>query len=83
MVQLCATLNQDRIAIFAEVEAMGRTGLAAVNQALADLKRPALVPSAISPVNSDKVDSAVNQLKIIQPQAITLVSLFNSSVAFI
>ena len=65
VVQHCATLNQDRIAIFAEDDAMGRAGLAAVNQALADLKRPALVASAFSPVNSDKVDSAVNQLKVI------------------
>ena len=34
-------------------------------------------------MNSDKVDSAVNQLKIAQPQAIVLVSLFNSPAAFI
>ncbi|MGB4115338.1 MAG: ABC transporter substrate-binding protein [Polaromonas sp.] len=35
-----ATLNQDRIAVFAEEDAMGRAGLAAVVQALVDLKRP-------------------------------------------
>ena len=45
----CATLNQERIAVFAEDDAMGRAGLAAVNQALADLKRPPLVASALSP----------------------------------
>jgi branched-chain amino acid transport system substrate-binding protein len=58
----CATLNQDRIAVFAEDDAMGRAGLAAINQALLDLKRPPIVASALSPVNSDKVDAAVAQL---------------------
>lgn len=79
----CATLNQDRIAVFAEDDAMGRAGLAAVNQALIDLKRPPIVASAMSPVNSDKVDAAVAQLMKAQPQAIIQVSLFNSSAAFI
>jgi branched-chain amino acid transport system substrate-binding protein len=79
----CATLNQERIAVFAEDDAMGRAGLAAVNQALLDLKRPPLVASALSPVNSDKVDAAVAQLAKAQPQAIILVSLYNASAAFI
>jgi len=83
VVRHCATLNQDRIAVFAEDDAMGRAGLAAVNQALLDLKRPPLVASAMSPVNSDKVDAAVAQLIKAQPQAIIQVSLFNSSAAFI
>lgn len=39
MARHCATLNQDRIAVFAEDDAMGRAGLAAVNQALLDLKK--------------------------------------------
>lgn len=79
----CATLNQDRIAVFAEDDAMGKGGLAAVTQALIDLKRPPIVGSALSPVNSDKVDAAVAQLMKAQPQAIIQVSLFNSSAAFI
>ena len=79
----CATLNQDRIAVFAEDDAMGRAGLAAVDQALVDLKRPPLVGSAMSPVNSNKVDAAVAQLAKVMPQAIILVSLFNTSAAFI
>lgn len=79
----CATLNQERIAVFAEDDAMGRAGLAAVNQALVDLKRPPLVASALSPINSDKVDAAVAQIVKTQPQAIILASLFNSSAAFI
>lgn len=79
----CATLNQERIAVFAEDDAMGRAGLAAVNQALVDLKRPPIVASALSPVNSNKVDAAVAKIAKEQPQAIILVSLFNSSAAFI
>ena len=83
VVRHCATLSQDRIAVFAEDDAMGRAGLAAVNQALADLKRPPLVASAFAPVNSDKVGTAVALLAKAQPQAIIQVSLFNTSAAFI
>ncbi|WP_232291487.1 ABC transporter substrate-binding protein [Polaromonas sp. JS666] len=83
VVRHCATLNQDRIAVFAEDDAMGRAGLAAIKQALVDLKRPPIVASALSPVNSDKVDAAVAQLLKAEPQAIIQVSLFNSSAAFI
>ncbi|TAG35681.1 MAG: ABC transporter substrate-binding protein [Polaromonas sp.] len=79
----CATLNQDRIAVFAEDDAMGRGGIAAVSQALLDLKRPPIVASALSPVNSNKVEAAVAALIKAQPQAIIQVSLFNSSAAFI
>ena len=79
----CATLNQERIAVFAEEDAMGRAGLAAVIQALTDLKRPPIVASALSAVNSDKVDAAVATLMKANPQAIIQVSLFNSSAAFI
>ena len=79
----CATLNQDRIAVFAEDDAMGRAGLAAIVQALIDLKRPPIVASALSPVNSDKVEAAVAELMKAQPQAIIMVSLFNSAAAFI
>ena len=83
VVRHCATLNQERIAVFAEDDAMGRAGLAAVNNALVDLKRPPLVTSALSPVNSTQVDAAVAQIIKSQPQAIILASLFNSSAAFI
>lgn len=83
VVRHSATLNQDRIAVFAEDDAMGRAGLAAVVQALVDLKRPPIVASALSPVNSDKVDAAVATLMKANPQAIIQVSLFNSSAAFI
>lgn len=83
MVRHCVTLGQNRIAVVAEDDAMGRAGLAAVNQAIAELKIAPLVGSAIVPVNSDKVDAAVASLSKLQPQAIIQVSLFNSTAAFI
>lgn len=83
MVRHCATLGQNRIAVLAEDDAMGRAGLAAVVKAMADLKLPPLVGSATVPVNSDKVEAAVAALAKAQPQAIIQVSLFNSTAAFI
>ena len=83
MVRHCATLGQTRIAVLAEDDAMGRAGLAAVTQALAEQKLAPLVGSAFVPVNSDKVDTAVAALSKVQPQAIIQVSLFNSTAAFI
>jgi ABC-type branched-subunit amino acid transport system substrate-binding protein len=83
MVRHCATLGQDRIAVLAEDDAMGRAGLAAVQQAITDLKLPPLVAQAFVPVNSDKVDAAVATLARAQPQAIIQVALFNSTAAFI
>jgi branched-chain amino acid transport system substrate-binding protein len=83
IVRHCATLNQNRIAVFAEEDAMGKAGLVAVNQAIADLKYPPLVATALSPVNSDKSDAAVAALMKANPQSIILVSLFNSAAAFI
>lgn len=83
MVRHCATLGQNRIAVLAEDDAMGRAGLAAVVKAMADLKLPPLVGSATVPVNSDKVEAAVAALAKVQPQAIIQVSLFNSTAAFI
>lgn len=83
MVRHCATLGQTRIAVLAEDDAMGRAGLASVNQAMAELKLPPLVASAFVPVNSDKVDAAVAALSKAQPQAIIQVSLFSTTAAFI
>lgn len=83
MVRHCATLGQNRIAVLAEDDTMGRAGLAAVNQAVTELKLPPLVGTAFVPVNSDKVDAAVAALSKAQPQAIIQVSLFNSTAAFI
>ena len=60
---------------------MGRASLGAVVQALTDPKRPPIVASALSPVNSDKVDAALITLMKANPQIIIRVSLFNSSPA--
>lgn len=83
IVRHCQTLSQTRIALLAEDDAMGRAGLAAVTQALADAKMPPLVASAFVPVNSDKVQAAVASISKAQPQAVLQVALFNSSAAFI
>ncbi len=83
MVRHCATLNQSRIAVLAEDDAMGRAGVAAVNQAIAELKLPQLVAAVLVPVNSDKVDGAVAMISKAQPQAIIQVALFNTTAAFI
>jgi branched-chain amino acid transport system substrate-binding protein len=83
MVRHCATLGQNRIAVLAEDDAMGRAGLAAVQQALVEQKLPPLVASAFVPVNSDKVDAAVATIFKAQPHAVIQVSLFNSTAHFI
>jgi len=83
MVRHCATLGQTRIAVLAEDDAMGRAGLAAVQQAITEQKLPALSAHAFVPVNSDKVDAAVTTIMKAQPQAVIQVSLFNSTAAFI
>lgn len=83
MVRHCATLAQERIAVVAEDDAMGRAGLAAVQQALVELKMAPLVAQAFVPVNSDKVDAAVATLLRAQPQAVIQVALFNTTAAFI
>ncbi|MGE0497848.1 MAG: ABC transporter substrate-binding protein [Ramlibacter sp.] len=83
MVRHCATLGQNRIAVFAEDDAMGRAGLAAINKAIADLKLPPLAASAFVPVNSEKVDAAVAALFKAEPQAVIQVSLFRSTASFI
>lgn len=83
MVRHCATLSQDRIAVLAEDDAMGRAGLAAVQQALVEQKLPPLVASAFVPVHSDKVDAAVATILKAQPHAVIQVSLFHSTAHFI
>lgn len=82
MVRHCQTLTQTRIAVLAEDDAMGRAGLAAVQQALADAKMAPLVASAFVPVNGDKVQAAVSTIMKAQPQAVIQVALFNTSAAF-
>jgi branched-chain amino acid transport system substrate-binding protein len=83
MVRHCATLGQNRMAVLAEDDAMGRAGLAAVQQALVDLKLQPLVAHAFVPAKSNKVDQAVAALAKAQPQAILQVALFDTSATFI
>ncbi|MDM0112703.1 ABC transporter substrate-binding protein [Variovorax sp. J22R133] len=83
MVQQCSTIGQTRVAVLAEDDAMGRAGLAAVEQALRELKMPPPVASAFVPVNSDKVDAAVATIGAQRPQVVIQVSLFNTTAAFI
>jgi ABC-type branched-subunit amino acid transport system substrate-binding protein len=83
IVRHCATLNQTRIAVLAEDDAMGRAGVAAINKAITELKLAPLVATAFIPVNSNKVDSAVAIVNKGQPQVIIQVALFNSTAAFI
>jgi ABC-type branched-subunit amino acid transport system substrate-binding protein len=83
MVRHCATLAQERIAVVADDDAMGRAGLAAVQQAIAEQKLPPLVAQAFVPVNSGKVDGAVAAILKASPQAIIQVALFSNSAAFI
>ncbi len=83
MVRHCATLGQTRIAALAEDDAMGRAGLAAIQQALAEQKLPPLVASAFVPTNSEQVDAAVATLSKAQPQAVIQAALYSSTAAFI
>lgn len=75
IVRQCATVGQTRIALIGDDDAMGRAGLAAVQQAVAELKLDPLVASALVPEAGDKVDAALAAVKKQAPQAIILVSL--------
>ena len=75
IVRQCATVGQTRIALVGDDDAMGRAGLAAVQQAITELKLPALVASAMVPAGTDKLDAALKTVLQQTPQAIVLVSL--------
>jgi ABC-type branched-subunit amino acid transport system substrate-binding protein len=79
----CATLGWQRVAVVAEDDAMGRAGLAAITQALAELKMQPPVATVTVPVGSDRVDAQVAQLARAQPQAVVQASLFNTTAAVI
>jgi branched-chain amino acid transport system substrate-binding protein len=83
IVRHCATLGQTRMAVLAEDDAMGRAGLASIQQALTEQKLAPLVAQAFVPVNSDKVDAAVAAFMKAPPQAVIQVSLFNTTAHFI
>ena len=83
IVRHCATLNQGRIAVFAQDDALGRAGLVAVQEALSELKLKPLVGSALSPTNGSGVASAAASLMKAEPQAVVLVSLYEPTATFI
>ncbi|MBB3175950.1 ABC transporter substrate-binding protein [Variovorax sp. Sphag1AA] len=71
----CAAVGQSRIALIGDDDAMGRAGLAAVQQAIDELKISPLVATAMVPANDDKIDAAIAGVLKQSPQAIVLVSL--------
>lgn len=71
----CAAVGQTRIALIGDDDAMGRAGLAAVQQAIDELKIAPLVATAMVPESGDKIDAAVAGILRQSPQAIVLVSL--------
>ncbi|MFM9922612.1 ABC transporter substrate-binding protein [Variovorax sp. H27-G14] len=75
IVRQCATVGQTRVALVGDDDAMGRAGLAAVEQAIAELKLPALVATALVPPDGDKLGAALKGVQQKSPQAIVLVSL--------
>lgn len=75
IVRQCGAVGQSRIALIGDDDAMGRAGLAAVQQALADLKLPPLVASALVHPNGDNLDAGLQAVQKQTPQAIVLVSL--------
>ena len=79
IVRQCATVGQTRIALVGDEDAMGRAGLAAVQQAMTDQKLGALVASALVPAAGDKLDAALAAVQKQNPQAIVLVSLSSTT----
>ncbi len=76
IVRQCATVGQTRIALVGDDDAMGRAGLAAVQQAVAELKLPPLVATALVPACGGKpLEDALKAVQQPSPQAIVLVSL--------
>ncbi|RST56850.1 ABC transporter substrate-binding protein [Variovorax sp. MHTC-1] len=79
IVRQCATVGQTRIALVGDEDAMGRAGLAAVQQAMTDQKLGPLVASALVPAAGDKLDAALAAVQKQNPQAIVLVSLSSTT----
>ncbi len=76
IVRQCATVGQTRIALVGDDDAMGRAGLAAVQQAVSELKLPPLVATALVPAGGGKpLEEALKAVQQPSPQAIVLVSL--------
>jgi branched-chain amino acid transport system substrate-binding protein len=83
IVRQCATVGQTRVAFVGDDDAMGRAGLAAVQQAITELKLTPLVASALVPAGGDKLDAALKDVQKQSPQAIVLVSLSGTTASAI
>jgi branched-chain amino acid transport system substrate-binding protein len=83
IVRQCATVGQTRVALVGDDDAMGRAGLAAVQQAITELKLTPLVASALVPAGGDKLDAALKDVQQKSPQAIVLVSLSGTTASAI
>ncbi|MDQ0068375.1 ABC-type branched-subunit amino acid transport system substrate-binding protein [Variovorax boronicumulans] len=83
IVRQCATVGQTRVALVGDDDTMGRAGLAAVQQAIAELKLTPLVASALVPAGGDKLDAALKDVQKQSPQAIVLVSLSGTTASAI
>ncbi|VTU33930.1 Leucine-, isoleucine-, valine-, threonine-, and alanine-binding protein precursor [Variovorax sp. PBS-H4] len=75
MVRQCATVGQTRIALVGDDDAMGRAGLAAVQQAMSEQKLGPLAAQALVPAAGGKLDEALADVMKAAPQAVVLVSL--------
>jgi ABC-type branched-subunit amino acid transport system substrate-binding protein len=83
IVRQCATVGQTRVALVGDDDAMGRAGLAAVQQAITELKLTPLVATALVPAGGDKLDAALKDVQQKSPQAIVLVSLSGTTASAI
>lgn len=83
MARHCATLGQDRIALLAEEDALGHAGLAALTQALSELRRPPLVARIMVPAQSDHAAATLARLAALQPHAVIQPALFPATASFV
>ena len=83
IVRQCATVGQTRVALVGDDDAMGRAGLAAVQQAITELKLTPLVATALVPAGADKLDAMLKTVQDKSPQAIVLVSLSGTTASAI
>ncbi|MGK6306587.1 ABC transporter substrate-binding protein [Variovorax sp. DT-64] len=75
IVRQCATVGQTRIALVGDDDAMGRAGLAAVQQAMSEQKLGPLAAQALVPSAGGQLDAALADVLKASPQAVVLVSL--------
>ena len=82
IVQHLTAMSIDRIAVFYQNDAYGKTGLEGVSRALKRRNMP-MAGSATVERNTTDVAAALAEMKKIQPQAVVMVSAYKSCAAFI